>query len=31
VEWKGKNYRASIEVYESNDNSSTFTLNLELQ
>lgn len=30
VEWDGKKYNASIEVYETDDNSSTFTLNLGL-
>lgn len=31
IQWNGKMYRATIEVYETNDNSSTFTLNLELR
>ena len=30
MEWKGKKYRAAIELYETDENSSTFTLNLEL-
>lgn len=31
MEWKGKKYRATIELYETDENSSTFTLNLELR
>ena len=30
MEWNGKKYHATIELYETNENSSTFTLNLEL-
>ena len=29
-EWKGKKYEGSIELYETDENSSTFTLNLSL-
>ncbi len=29
-EWKGKKYSADIEIYETDDNASTFTLNLML-
>jgi hypothetical protein len=28
IEWNGKKYRADIEVYETDDNASSFTLNL---
>ncbi|HYE82504.1 MAG TPA: hypothetical protein VEG39_10125 [Clostridia bacterium] len=31
MEWNGKKYHATIELYETNENSSTFTLNLELR
>lgn len=31
VEWNGKKHLATIEVYETNENSTTFTLNLELR
>lgn len=30
IEWNGKKYRADIEIYETNDNTTSFTLNLML-